>query len=112
MGQQISIKRMRTMGTTGKLKAFFTAEIGELIVDDLRLIHGRNGPFVGFPSKKVTFKDGREEYVDIVRPLKDDEGKYLNPEFMETLTKVAIEEYERRTKESLSDNNEDDDLPF
>lgn len=110
MGQQMSIKRMRTMGTTGKLKAFFTAEIGDLVIDDLRLIHGKNGPFVGFPSKKVTFKDGREDYVDIVRPVKDDEGKYLNPDFVDTLTRLAVEEYERRTKESL--DNTDDDLPF
>jgi DNA-binding cell septation regulator SpoVG len=106
---------MRVRGTTGKLKAFFTAMIDDLEVDDFRLIVGVNGPFIGTPSKKIV-KDGNDEWINTVRFARDENGKNTprGQELHDTLLKAAIAEYERRTTETIewSGSSEGDDLPF
>lgn len=49
-----------------KLKAFASATVdGALVVNDLKIVDGQNGLFVGMPSRKVA--EGK--YKDMVFPL-------------------------------------------
>ena len=113
---QVAIKSMRTRNNTGnKLKAFFTAVVGPLEIDDMRLIDGANGPFVGFPSKKFTRQDTqKEEWINIVKPVRDGEGNIVAEAkgLLNTITNLAVEEYNRRSGETLSTVATSDDLPF
>jgi DNA-binding cell septation regulator SpoVG len=114
----VKVKRMRTRGATGALKAFFTVSLGPVDVEDMRLLENRDGElFIGFPSKKITKSDGTTSWFEIVRLSKDGEGN-LSPtakEAKETILKLATEEYQRRMREPVTTTatgGVDDDLPF
>jgi len=130
--QNIRIKRMRTRGVMGALKAFFTLAIDTIEVDDMRLLVGTNGPFVGFPSKKIKRGTGEEDWVDLVKLARGEDGKLTDSskELQLKILDAAIDEYERRMPEDRIDrtvpgtatagatttrkvtDEEDDDLPF
>jgi DNA-binding cell septation regulator SpoVG len=117
MASKITIKNMRTRGVTGSLKAFFAVDFGPFSVEDLRLIDGPSGLFVGVPSKKYT-KDGEDRWFEIVRFNRDDQGN-LTPSatrLRNEILEMAVAEYERRsgttTATAVVDADEDDDLPF
>jgi DNA-binding cell septation regulator SpoVG len=113
----VKVKRMRTRGATGALKAFFTVSLGPVDVEDMRLLENRDGElFIGWPSKKITKgDDGTTSWFEIVRLAKDGEGN-LSPaakEVRDTILKLAIEEYQRRMREPVEvAGGVDDDLPF
>lgn len=52
-----SIKNMRAVDNCGKTLAFFTLNVQGVEIYDLTLVDGKEGVFVGFPSKKG--KDGK-----------------------------------------------------
>lgn len=111
----VAILKMRTRGTTGPLKAFFTVRVGPFDIDDMRLLVGRNGPFVGFPSKKYTKQDGEDAYAHIVKLAANEFGEIL-PEgrtIQKNILDAALAEFERRSSEVIeAPAEEDDDLPF
>lgn len=98
----------------GKTRAFFTAAIGELEVEGLKLVEGKNGMFVGWPSRSYESpKDGSTKWVNIVQTS--------NKKLQSEITEAAMAEYERREGAkvaaktadlSLEDETEDEDLPF
>lgn len=110
-----SIKNMRTRNMFGKVKAFFTLSFGPIEVDDLRLIEGSNGLFVGFPSKKIKAKDGTEKYIDLVRLSRDSEGDLTESaqKVYDEIFAAAKKEFDRREGATTASAPEDsDDLPF
>lgn len=119
---KVSIENMRTRGISGSLKAFFSVNLGALRLEDLRLIQGPSGLFVGMPSKKYVDRSGATQYFDLVRFNKDSDGNLLpsSQKLRDEILNAAVEEYERRTGnqvgvESAYDENsrdEEDDLPF
>lgn len=42
---------------------------GELVVNNISVINGKNGRFLSFPQRKGKDKDGSDKYYDIVFPL-------------------------------------------
>lgn len=108
----VTIVKMRTRAGTGKLKAFFTVAIDALEIDDMRLIFGDKGPFVGFPSKKITRQDGSDSWINTVRLRTDDQGQATeaSKQLFKQITDAALAEYNRRGGESAE--AEEDDLPF
>lgn len=113
---KVTIVNMRTNKVLGKVKAFFSANLGAIEFDDLRLIDGSNGLFVGFPSKKIKTKAGEEKYIDLVRLARNSEGKLTESasKLYEEILDAAQKEYERRegTTATAAESTEDDDLPF
>jgi DNA-binding cell septation regulator SpoVG len=106
----VQILRLRKVDL-GKTKAFFTAVIGDWEIEGLKLVEGRNGFFVGWPSRSYDSpKDGTKIWVNIVQTS--------NKELQNKLTEAAVAEYERRegtTAKASSvslDDDDSEDLPF
>lgn len=122
----LTIPSMRTKGCVGKIKAYFSVSFGDIIVNDLRLIVGTNGPFVAFPSRQYTTSTGEKKYADIVSWSRTAEGNFTDgaSELQDEILRVASQEFERRSGESLEttaavstdssevSSDDDDDLPF
>ena len=115
----IKITRMVTKGFTGNTKAFFTVLLGPIEINDVRLVDGKNGLFVGFPSRKYEHRTEGTKYADIVRLATNDDGKRTKTAetIYNNILKAATEEYKRRegveAGVTSSDDDEDSsDLPF
>ncbi|MBU8920815.1 MAG: hypothetical protein KOO63_03045 [Bacteroidales bacterium] len=111
-----TVVNMRVRGAKGKVKAWFTLSTGQYEISDMRLIVGANGPFVGFPSKEYTKKDGDKDWIDIVKLVRVD-GKLTQESYdlSNAITEAAVAEYERRTHEKIDmpeGEADDSDLPF
>jgi len=116
---RFKIDYMRTQRVTGKIKAYFTLILGSppIEIRDMRLIEGKNGTFVAFPSKKGQRTDGTEAYFDIVSVQRgsDKEPTQEALDFMKEVVDAAVAEYTRKTGDALDtskDEGSDDDLPF
>ena len=58
--------RIRRINSDGKMKAVASITFDdELVVHDIKIIDGQNGPFIAMPSRKVAEGDFR----DIAHPL-------------------------------------------
>ncbi len=99
----------------GKTKAFFTVEVDNFEIEGMKLIEGKNGLFVAFPSRGYKSpRDGTTKYIDIVKTA----SKATYQEIVE----AAKNEYAKRegqgvksttSKSNLSlDDDDSDDLPF
>lgn len=42
---------------------------GEVVISNISVVKGKNGPFISFPQRKGKDKDGKEKYFDIAYPL-------------------------------------------
>lgn len=115
---RVVVTKMKTQGIAGKVKAYFSISLGSIEVEDLRLIDGRNGLFISFPSKKISKAGEEDKYVDIVRLSRDKEGKFTTnaQSLYDDIFEAAKKEYERRegatTSAAESTDDEVDDLPF
>jgi len=107
------ILRMNLVENLGKTKAFFTVAIEGFEIADMKLIEGKNGLFVGVPSRSYKAKDGTTKYNDIV--------KITSKAFYNQIVEAAKAEYERRegsttaktaSNVSLDDDDTDEELPF
>lgn len=113
----VKIVSMRTRGVTGKVKAYFTLSLGALDVEDMKLIDGDNGVFVGFPTKKIVRDGQKDDYIPLVRLARGSDKKYTDSAqalYDEILT-AAQDEYARRGGEALTASTKPentDDLPF
>lgn len=114
----VKIVSMRTRGVTGKVKAYFTLSLGSLEIEDMKLIDGDNGPFVGFPVKKIQRPGQKDDYIPLVRLAKGSDKRYTESAqaLYDEVLKAAQDEYARRGGEALTASTkteqEDDDLPF
>jgi stage V sporulation protein G len=80
----MKITRMSPFNGNGKTKAFFDLQVQEgIVIKGFSLVEGQNGLFVNCLSEKG--KDGK--YYDKV---------VLSKELKDELTKLALEEYERK----------------
>jgi stage V sporulation protein G len=106
MSKVTDCKMFPSKGKDGKVVAFGKITLnGDIVIDGIRLIQGKNGLFVGMPSKKTT----QGNFSDIVFAA--------TKELKEEIQKVAIAEYNKvGTSSPTSSKNEpkedDDDLPF
>ena len=76
-----SIENMRAVDNCGKTLAFFTLDVDGVKIYNLTRVEGKNGVFVGFPSKHG--KDGK--YYSTVW-ISDEKER-------ETVAELAAEEY-------------------
>lgn len=76
-----SIENMRVVDGFGKTLAFFTLDVLGVKIYDLKLVNGKNGVFVVFPSKQG--RDGK--YYSTVW-ISDEKER-------ETVAELAAEEY-------------------
>ena len=76
-----SIENMRAVDNCGKTLAFFTLDVDGVKIYDLTLVDGKDGVFVGFPSKQV--KDGKYYYTVWISDKKE----------RETVAELAETEY-------------------
>ena len=76
-----SIENMRAVNSFGKTLAFFTLDVDGVKIYDITLVDGKDGVFVGFPSKQS--KDGK--YYSTVW-ISDEKER-------ETVAELAAEEY-------------------
>jgi stage V sporulation protein G len=115
----VKIVRMNLLKTDSKVKAFFSAVVGDFEINDLKLVEGEKGLFVGMPSRSYKDKTNQTKYQNIVT--------LTNTKTYNELVEAAIIEYERRTGSSVAstrnlklDDEEEtvgasentDDLPF
>ena len=111
----VKVKKMRPLENDGKVKAFFSISLGPIDIEDCRLIEGKNGFFVGLPSKKVTLRSVEEAYLPIVSLSKGSDGTFTASatKLATEILEAAKEEYERRGGTVPSGGlDEEDDLPF
>ena len=101
----MKINNMRLVNGTGKTQAFFSAEYAEdFVVNDCKLIEGKNGLFASTPSREyIDKKTNEKKYQPIV---------YLGQERLKALTAAAREEYDRLTGGQQSTPQDDSDIPF
>ena len=98
----------------GKTKAFFTVEVGNFEIEGMKLVEGKNGLFVAFPSRNYKAKDGTTKYIDIVKTA----SKATYQEIVE----AAKNEYAKREGQGVKttsksadlslDDDDTDELPF
>lgn len=116
---EVKIDRMVTKGLTGNTKAFFTVILGPVEVNDMRLVDGKNGLFIGFPSKRFEHKTEGTKYVPVVSLAVAEDGKRTktSEDLYNKILKAATEEYKRRegVEAGVATTGIDeasDDLPF
>ena len=76
-----SIENMRAVDNCGKTLAFFTLDVQGVKIYNLTLVDGKDGVFVGFPSKQC--KDGKYYSTVWISDKKE----------RETVAELAAEEY-------------------
>ena len=112
---KVLIKNMRTKNLKGALRAFFTADLGTLSVEDMKLVEGSNGLFLGFPSRSYEVS-GETKYADIVRLARDSNGKYTPAAqtLYDAILAAVVTEYEKQgnTVAASTQDDDTDDLPF
>lgn len=111
---KVKVVKMRVMQKPGNLKAFFTLSLGVLDVEDMKLLDGSNGLFIGFPSRKYE-ANGETKYADIVKLARNAEGKLTDSakELYDLIINAATAEYEKLGGSvAVAQPDEDDDLPF
>ena len=96
----MNIKNLRRVDNFGKVKAFFSVEWpGQMTINDMKLVEGRNGLFCSAPSKEyVDKKTNEKKYQSIV---------YFEQDLLDKISKAAAAAY--------SPNNspeQDSDIPF
>jgi len=97
----------------GKTRAFFTVSVDGFEIEGMKLIEGKNGLFVGFPSRSYKSpKDGTTKYTDVV--------KVTSKSTYQEIVEAAKAEFARKegttTAKSTSgvslDDDDDSELPF
>ena len=96
------IKNYRKNTGRGITKAWFTLAIDDFEVNDMSLVGGTNGDFIGFPQKQYQDKDGKDKYTSIVF-ISDKDRRYAFQEW-------ALKELEKFDVETAPED--DEDIPF
>jgi DNA-binding cell septation regulator SpoVG len=86
-----------------KVKAFFSIETTDFIINDCKIVDGSNGLFVAFPSREYE-KDGEKKWKGIVRSKDRDVSQRVNA--------LAIGAYRGEKEGSKTDDLPEEDIPF
>lgn len=86
-------------GTGGKIKAFFTIDLGPLTIRDVKLIESENGLWAAMPSKEYTDKRGEKKWAGVVQ--------VSNQGLMDKISELGRKAYNGETAEE-----DDMDIPF
>lgn len=79
---QVTELRIRKVTSEGKLKAYVTVTFDNcFVVHNVKIIEGKDGPFIAMPSKKTS----TGEYKDVAHPI--------SPEFRTELQRKILDEY-------------------
>lgn len=97
------IKNYRKNTGRGITKGWFTLAINDFAINDMSVVAGEKGDFIGFPQKKYTDKDGNDKYSNIVFILNQDR-RYAFQDW-------ALKELEKFNVERVPEG-ETDDIPF
>jgi len=90
---------------TGKVKAMASVTIDNVVaINDLTIVEGNNGLFVGYPQTK----DGSGNYRDIVEFLKDGEGKMTQTsvDLKDTISKTLVDMFKNGERATLEQAGE------
>ena len=111
----VKIKFMNAKNLKGATKAFFVADLGVLSIENMKLIEGSNGLFLGFPSRSYE-ANGETKWVDLVKLARDSNGKYTSQAqaLYDSILSAATAEYEKvaGTVSASTQDEDDDGLPF
>ncbi len=98
---KISDVRVRKIATEGKLKAYVTITFdGCFVIHNVKVIEGKNGPFIAMPSRKT--KNG--EYKDVAHPI--------NSEFRTELQETILKYYEEAEDTPFASDDVEDEVSF
>lgn len=102
---EITDIRIRKLDTESKLKAYVTITFdNSFVVHNVKIIDGKNGPFIAMPSRKT--RSG--EYKDVAHPI--------NSDFRGKMQERILSEYEKALAEEgpygseMGDEREDEQL--
>lgn len=85
----------------GKIKAFFSVDLGPLTIRDVKLIEGNDGGlWAAMPSKEYTNKQGEKKWAGVVQ--------VTNQALMDKISELGCKAYNGETAE----DNTLDDIPF
>ncbi|HEY8347853.1 MAG TPA: SpoVG family protein [Symbiobacteriaceae bacterium] len=74
-------------GGNNKIVAFARVTLADcFVLNDIRVIEGQNGLFLGMPARKARGSDGEDKYFDIYYPI--------TKEAREELTQAVVQAYE------------------
>jgi len=77
--------RVKKLEGKGKTKAVASITIdGDFVVHDIRVIEGKDGPFISMPSRK---NEKTGEFSDICHPI--------NTDARNTISKAILDEYNK-----------------
>ena len=94
----MNITDMRLATGHGKIKAYFALEFpGNLMINECKLIEGKNGLFAAMPQKEF-IQDGVKKYKNLVK---------LGKELQDKINAAAIEEYRRLSGAAPAEDPED-----
>jgi DNA-binding cell septation regulator SpoVG len=79
----MEIKHMHKITKEGsKIKAFFSVETKNFIINDMKLVKGEKGIFAAFPSREYTDNKGQKKYQPIIWCKDTDFIKAISDEAM------------------------------
>ncbi|MGI6211605.1 MAG: septation regulator SpoVG [Anaerovoracaceae bacterium] len=88
---KITDVRIRPITSDGKLKAIASVTFDdEFVVHDIKIIDGRDGPFIAMPSRKM----GDGDFRDIAHPLKSETRNRIRDAIFEAYAKYMNEDDE------------------
>ena len=80
--------RIRKVNDEGKMKAIVSITFDdEIVVHDIKVIEGQNGPFIAMPSRKMSEGDFR----DIAHPLVSETRNKIRDAILEEYEKVLAQ---------------------
>lgn len=95
----MKVLNMFKVNNGGKIKAFFTVDLGPLVIRDIKLIEGDTGLWAAMPSKDyVDKKTGDKKWAGIIQ--------VNDLQLMEKITDLGRKAYHGDS------NAETDDIPF
>ena len=98
------IKKWRKNTGKGVIKGWFTLVAGEFEINDMSLVEGNKGDFIGFPQTSYE-KDGEIKYASIIW-MPDEQRRYAFQDWCKTeLEKIVGVEPE-------PEDGTGDDIPF
>ena len=88
---EITDVRVRKLSREGKMRAVVSVTFDdELVIHDIKVIEGDNGPFIAMPSRKTM--DG--EFRDVAHPINSNAREKLQTSVIKKYNEVLLSELE------------------
>lgn len=86
---EVKIIKRKSSTEKDKTKAFATVTLDEkLVLNNIKIIEGKNGLFVAYPQTKGKDKDGHEKWYDVFFPV--------TKEFYAEMQEVILKAYDEQ----------------